>query len=344
MYNIEIVDINNSKLILKVREFLKTFNLSFDQYIDYTIIIYQNNDIIATASKSKNVLKSFAIDENYQGLGITNKLIKNIEDKMFEEGIYHFFIYTPSYNKDIFKSVGYDEIITSSNITLLENGNRNIDYYLNNLKKNYFVSNNEKASIVMNCNPFTLGHLFLITKASKENDEVLVFVVNEDQSLFPFEDRFRLICEGTKHLKNVIVLETGPYLVSNLTFPTYFLKEEDKIISIQTKMDCEIFGNYYKRIFNINKRYIGKEPYCKVTNMYNHMMIETLPKYNIEVIEIERLENNNGFISASKVREYIKNDQLDMIKEVVPNSTYEFLLTEKGKKISSRIKSSTTRH
>ena len=41
------------------------------------------------------------------------------------------------------------------------------------------------AAIVMNANPFTLGHQYLVEKAAAENDLVHLFMVSEDASLFP---------------------------------------------------------------------------------------------------------------------------------------------------------------
>ena len=63
---------------------------------------------------------------------------------------------------------------------------------------------NKIAAIVMNANPFTLGHLHLVEKASKENDILHLFIVSEDKSIIPFNERKQLIMEGTSHLKNII--------------------------------------------------------------------------------------------------------------------------------------------
>ncbi len=344
MYAIEEINLDNVDNKKDVMKFLNQFDLEYENDIDYSIAVYNNGSIVATASKSKNVLKCFAILEDYQGLGLTNTLIKKIEDRMFKEGLYHFFIFTPSYNRQIFSSVGYKEIITSNGITILENGNRQIETFLTRLKKENNISDHQKACIVMNGNPFTLGHQFLIEEASSDNDELIVFVVRENKSSFPFDIRIRLIKEGTKHLENVRVIETGPYLISQITFPTYFLKKNIDVVKIQTNIDCDIFLKYYKPIFNINKRYIGTEPYCEITKTYNQMMKETLPKNGVEVIEICRKKIEDDCISASKVRTYIKNNQLNEIKSLVPKSTYEFLISDEAKPIINNIKKGQGRH
>lgn len=344
MYRIEEISLDNYDEIKEIKTFLNKFNLEYEDDIDYSIAINLNGTIIATASKHKNVLKCFAVLEEYQGFGITNSLIKKIEDRMFEEGLYHFFIYTLSHNKDKFISIGYNEIITADGICILENGNKNITSFLNNIKSNNNISDNEKACIIMNANPFTLGHKYLIELAAKENDEVIVFVVSEEKSSFPFKNRFKLVKDGVVDFKNVTVVETGPYMISNATFPTYFLKKMTNVLKLQTKIDCEIFLKYYKKIFNITKRYIGNEPYCNVTKTYNNMMTSILPINGVLVIKYDRLTINNDIISASKVREYLKNNDFESIKKYVPENTYSFLISNEAKTIINNIREQNNRH
>ncbi|HEY8364804.1 MAG TPA: [citrate (pro-3S)-lyase] ligase [Haloplasmataceae bacterium] len=344
MLNMEEIYLGNQEQVNTVRQFLNKFDLSYEDDIDYTLVVYEKESIIATASKAKNILKCFAILPQYQGLGITNNLVKKIEDRMFQEGLYHFFIITPSYNKLIFTSIGYQEIITSSNIMILENGNININRFLHNIKNNNYIDDKEKTCIIMNANPFSLGHLYLIEKACKENEEVLVFVVSENKSSFPFNIRYRLVKEGTKHLQNVKILETGPYLVSNLTFPTYFLKNKNDVVNIQTKMDCEIFTKYYQPIFNIKRRYIGTEPYCEVTKAYNTMMKEILPQKGVEVIEIERVKVNDEIVSASKIRHLLRSNNYELLKKLVPLTTYNYLVSQEAKDVINQLIHTQGRH
>ena len=63
----------------------------------------------------------------------------------------------------------------------------------------------------MNCNPFTLGHRYLIEQASEKVDHLYVFVVEEDKSFFPFSDRIGLVKKGTADLKNITVKPSGKY-------------------------------------------------------------------------------------------------------------------------------------
>ena len=93
-----------------------------------------------------------------------------------------------------------------------ENGFPN---YLNSLKReSHDVESLGKqvGAVVMNANPFTMGHLFLVEEAAKKCEILHVFVVSEDCSMFPFSVRQDLVKKGTAHLKNVICHASGPYI------------------------------------------------------------------------------------------------------------------------------------
>lgn len=169
--------------------------------------------------------------------------------------------------------------------------------------------------LVMNCNPFTLGHQYLVEKVASENEEVLLFVVEEDKSVFPFKIRYELVKRGTAHLSNVKVIEGTEYIISSATFPNYFLRKEDDSLIEYTKLDASVCGEKFGKILNIDKRYVGEEPYCNVTNTYNNTLKEILPQYGIEVIIVPRKEIDNRAISASYVRELLKSEDFEEIKK-----------------------------
>ena len=57
-------------------------------------------------------------------------------------------------------------------------------------------------------------------------------------------------------------------------------------------------------------------------------MKKVLPKYGIELVEIDRVLQKNGenVISASSVRKYIQKRDLGAIHEIVPGSTYQYIV------------------
>jgi [citrate (pro-3S)-lyase] ligase len=346
MYGLEIQEVNlkDKSEREEVEKFLNKNNLSLDSDVDYTLAVKVDGIIKATCSKSKNTLKCFAVDSELRGEGIASTLVTRLIDKQFQQGIYHSFVFTKPENIDIFASLNFKLISKVSGAALLESGIYDINSYLDKLIRTHNLSNNNKAALVMNCNPFTLGHKYLIEKAASENTEVLVFIVEENKSLFPFEVRYNLVKEGTKNLENVKVIPGGEYIISSATFPAYFLREESSRLKAYTELDASIFGEYFCKKLNINRRYVGNEPYCNVTNQYNEALREVLERYSVELKVVERMKQMDYVISASKVRELIKENDFQQLTHILPQTTINFLLSDTGKAISEKIKSSNSPH
>ena len=186
-------------------------------------------------------------------------------------------------------------------------------------------SSENVGAIVMNANPFTLGHRYLIEEAAKECEYLLVFVVQEDKSFFPFSDRIELVRKGTEDIKNVIVVESGEFIISSLTFEGYFNKSHLQDRVIDTSNDVTLFATEIAPAANIKVRFAGSEPVDKVTAQYNRKMETILPLYNIEFREIERKLSDKKVISASEVRRLLKEKLWDELCELVPITTYEYL-------------------
>jgi [citrate (pro-3S)-lyase] ligase len=181
------------------------------------------------------------------------------------------------------------------------------------------------GSIVMNCNPFTLGHQHLISTAASQVDHLFIFVVEEDLSFFRFKDRIELVRKGVVDIENVTVLPGGKLIISSLTFPKYFVKDAEKDSEIDATFDLTIFAKYICPELGISKRFVGEEPFCKVTNQYNIQMKKIIEMFGITFCVIPRFESDGIAISASRVRTLLANKDYDSIKKIVPISTYNFL-------------------
>ncbi|HZK55955.1 MAG TPA: [citrate (pro-3S)-lyase] ligase [Desulfosporosinus sp.] len=342
--NTERVDLKNPVERAEVEGFLQGFKLGLDRDVDYTIIIRDSAShdprIVATCSKAKSVLKCFAVREELEGEGITSLLISTLIDKLFEEGIFHSFIFTKPAKARIFSALNFKLIHSNADVALLENGIYDIHQAIEAMENKYSIGEGEKTALVMNCNPFTLGHYYLIEEAAKKNQQVLVFIVEEDQSLFPFAVRYELVCKGVAHLKNVQVLPSGVYIISSVTFPSYFIKEEGERLRAYAELDASIFGKYFCSRFNITKRYIGEEPYSPVTAVYNEQLKKVLPTYGVEVHEIPRKAFGDVPISASSVRNIIKvgDAHIQELNHLLPQVTLEFLNSYLGREIVETLK------
>lgn len=207
-------------------------------------------------------------------------------------------------------------------------GNRELLQYKEGLKryKQQLAEGSRSGSIVMNCNPFTLGHRYLIETALKQVDWLYIFVVEEDKSENSFEDRIRLVREGTKDLECVTIIPSGKFIISSITFPRYFTKGASPNVKIDTSVDVEVFAQHIAPVLDIVIRFVGEEPMDNVTRQYNEMLADILPKYGIDVKIIKRKVDNEGnIISASRVREAYALENWELIEKMVPECTIEFL-------------------
>lgn len=200
-----------------------------------------------------------------------------------------------------------------------------LDEYKATLKKLYDRQYSVGAC-VMNCNPFTLGHRYLIEQALLQCAHLVVFVVEEDRSCFSFQDRIQLVKEGLSDLKNVTVLPSGKFILSSLTFSEYFNKSELQNRTVDPSRDVYLFAKEIAPCLHITKRFVGSEPFDTVTKQYNLEMKRILPSYGIETIEIERLvRSDEKVISASVVRECIKKNDIQSLMSMVPITTYQYI-------------------
>ena len=199
--------------------------------------------------------------------------------------------------------------------------NQELEEYKKKLREKRF----SVGAIVMNCNPFTLGHEYLVEYAAARVKKLYIFVVEEDKSKFKFADRFKLVQAGVKDFQNVEVLPSGKFIISQKTFSGYFNKENLQDVAVDSSEDVEIFAREIAPSLGITIRFVGEEPEDSVTRQYNENMRRILPQYNIDFCEIPRREINGEVISAKKVREALHKKDFDKIKKLVPKTTLKFL-------------------
>jgi [citrate (pro-3S)-lyase] ligase len=322
--------------LTKVKQFLALQNLTYDERIQYTCnLIDENYSIIGTGSLDQNVLKCIAIDETYQGQGLLAKIMTNLTRKAYQQNNRHLFLYTKPNNFRMFSDFGFYEVAKTEDVLLMENLKNGISDYANEVKKQTelkfgqcFHNGAIHGAIIMNCNPFTLGHRYLIENSAKMCDILHIFVVSNDVSMFSQKVRYRLIMEGTSDLSNIILHETKDYLISPATFPTYFIKDKAREEEINCQLDIEVFRRYVVETLDIKKRFVGTEPNCKLTRFYNQQLKKYMKDFGVELVELERKEINEKAISASLVRRLMEEKKFKQIKELVPPSTYQYIVEE----------------
>ena len=305
--------------------FLAKAGLAADEAIERTVLIWDQDTLIATASRQGNLLKCIAVDDARQGEGLTATLLTQLRQDAFAAGHSHLFLYTKPKNEAMFSSLFFYPIAQTADVLLMENKKDGIQHFLDTLPATPCCGT--VGAAVMNCNPFTKGHRYLIETAAKECDRLYVFVLSEDRSEFSAVDRMEMVKLGTADLGNVTVLPTGPYLISSATFPTYFLKDREQAAQVHCLLDIEIFCNYFAPKFSITHRYVGSEPLSPMTGQYNTALQAYLPERGIAVQEIPRLEQENTPISASAVRAALQAGDTPALKSLLPHTTYEYLKT-----------------
>lgn len=351
----ETLDLDNPFDLKLVKDFLAGLGFEFDpSEVECTMIVYNlKGELVGTGSHLGRILKYVAVAPKFRDTTAFALIVTYMTEKLLK--IYkHTFVFTRPENSMRFRGLGFTEIATAEPLyALLEFGFESIFTYQDYLKTLLVpVKTENVAAMVVNCNPFTNGHKFLIEKAASENEILYLFVVEEDRSAFPFAVRWELIQKGIAHLKNVVMIKGGMYIVSGAIFPSYFLKHEaiNDVMQKQAELDVKTFANYVVSVLGIKKRYVGTENYCKVTGAYNLAMKAILPSFGVEVIEVTRKasgsddDNLPDYISASKVRKAIKHDQLESIVDFLPDSTREFLFSDASLEIRRKIKAGTGRH
>lgn len=326
------------KSIDQVDSLLAAEGIKRDKNSDYLAAIFDDGRVIATGSLFKNTLRSLAVDSSRQGEALMNTLISHLISEANSRGYFKLYLYAKATSAHFFRSLGFYDIAKVDGVLcFMENEKDGFSYYLDGLYKADKDYTNV-ASLVVNANPFTKGHLYLVDKAAKENDLVHLFIVTDDLSDFDYKTRRKLVMESTSHLKNIIYQECKDYIISSATFPSYFIKNEPDVIRAQAELDAKIFTKIAKRL-GIKKRYIGTEIPGSTTDIYNKSLIKILPAAGIEVELVERVKIDGENISASKVRSLIKEGNFDGIKPLVPKPTYDFIISEYATEIIRKIQS-----
>lgn len=324
-----------------VDELLAAEGIRRDANLDYTCGMYDDEmNLIATGSCFGNTLRCMAVSHTHQGEGLMNSIVSHLIEVQFSRGNTHLFLYTKCDSARFFGDLGFYEITRiNGQIVFMENKRTGFSSYLNSLEKQKESPPPRIAALVMNANPFTLGHQYLVEKAASENDILHLFIVSEDASLVPFSVRKKLVMEGTAHLKNIRYHDSGPYIISNATFPSYFQKDEQAVIESHAMLDLTVFTKIASAL-GINRRYVGEEPTSLVTGIYNQIMSEKLPENGIECVIVPRKENKGAVISASTVRQALKEENWPLLEELVPETTLNYFKSPDARPVIDKIQAS----
>lgn len=289
-----------------------------------TLYIEKDTRIIGTVSCESYIIKWLAIDENYQGENLVNELISNIINYLHQIKCFYYQVFTKCYYEEIFHSLNFKTIAKTKQVVLLEAGITDINNEIEKIQRqiNYQLvitpGVTDVASIVMNANPFTNGHLALVEKAVSEHQYVIVWLLETDKSLFSYEERLAMTYLACRKYERVIVLPSTKYIISTSTFPSYFIKDINELTKETALLDAIIFKEYFMNKLGIMVRYVGDENEPLMV-LYNDTLKEILGN---KLIIAERTKQNNVIISASLVRNLLKQNKLDEALSYIPKENH----------------------
>ena len=311
----------------RVERFLADSGLRLDDVDYYAAVTDDDGNIIAGGGLQGNVIKCIAVGEAARDTGMSNKLISHLIGMATQQGAESVKVYTKPDNSTIFRSMGFSIIAESPKAILMENGVKGIGRYTDYLRRMRADRPDGAAAIVMNANPFTRGHRYLVEQAARGASTLYVIAVREDRSTFSYAERLAMIQAGCDGLDNVVVVEGSDYAISELTFPTYFLKQVTDATDTHITLDLDLFARHIAPALGVTTRFVGSEPIDALTKRYNELMQEFLPQHGIAVKTVERMAQDGQPVSASSVRQALDGGSLSHAAELVPATTVPYLIT-----------------
>jgi len=308
----------------EVQALLESEGLQLDPHLDYTCAVFDEGGApIATGSCYGNTLRCFAVDGAHRGEGLLSTVLTHLCEVECQRGNLRLFLYTKGKAAPLFGDLGFYEIArTGERLVFMENRRNGFSNAVAQLAATRRPG--VSGALVMNANPFTLGHQYLAEQAAAACDTLHLFVVSEDVSLVPFSVRRELVAKGVAHLPNVILHDSGPYIISNATFPSYFLGDEASVAECHARLDLAVFAKIAAAL-GITRRYVGEEPASQITALYNRVMAQELPKAGVACIVLPRKTAPDGqIISASTARRLLQEGAWDALAEFLPPASLAY--------------------
>ena len=320
--------------VADARRLVTALGLLFEEGCDDLVGSYDDGRLVATAARAGCVLKMFAIEPAHQGGAVLGALAAELIRLGRAAGEEAFFVFTRPEHVLSFEALHFRLLATHARAALLEHGGGLAAYLARHAA---LVRPGRNGAAVVNGNPFTLGHQHLVETASRHVGTFYLFVVREDRSVFPFAARYRMAAEATRHLANVVLLDTSRYAVSAATFPTYFLKRLDDVALAQMQLDVRLFAAHLAPFFGVLTRFVGQEPFDATTAAYNQVMRDVLPQFGVALVEIERRADGAGPISATRVRAALARRDFEVLRPLVPEPTLAYLRSAEGLALAERL-------
>lgn len=327
----------------RIEQFLGDNGLRLDDVDYYAALVDETTDeIVAGGGLKGGVIKCVAVADGHKGEAVANQIVSHLIAHANADGHQCVKLFTKPQNRQMFESMSFRLLAEAPRAILMETGIGGIKRYSEELERENGKGKSEKSNcelhhlnpstphpimplsgiIIMNCNPFTLGHRYLIEQAAQQVDTLYILVVREDCSMFGYDERKAMIVRGVAHINNVVVCDGSEYSISATTFPTYFLKSLSDASDTQMTLDIDLYRRHIAPALGATVRFVGTEPDDPLTRRYNELMKSMLP----DVREVARLENGGVAVSASRVRKAIVENHLALAARLVPPTTVPYIV------------------
>ena len=273
-YEINEMPVGYAPTRLKVENFLHRHGIDLDKTDYYAAISPSGDDtIVAAGGLLRDTIRCIAVDDAVSDEHLANRLVTHLMEIVQRRGFPTVKVFTKPKYEEIFKSLAFNTIAITDNVVFMENSRQPLNRYIDHLR-----TLAKPGVIVMNCNPFTLGHKYLVEYAARQVDNLYIIPLLDSSVGFNYEERREMICRATENLTNVTVCEGSAYSISKATFPTYFLKKVDVVTQQQIEIDLQIFCRYIAPALGATVRFVGSEPFDQLTRRYNQAVRGRLPQ------------------------------------------------------------------
>jgi [citrate (pro-3S)-lyase] ligase len=205
------------------------------------------------------------------GEGLSLKLLTELLTLAYELGRSELFLFTKPCNAALFSGAGFWPIAQAGDrAVLMENSRERLTRYCRQLAM-YRQPGRKIGAIVMNANPFTLGHRWLVEQAARQCDWLHLFVVKEDASVFTYQDRFANRKRDCRHRQSDAASRFG---ISHLAgdVPRLLPQRAGVVDDCHSQIDLQLFRERLAPALQITHRFVGTEPLCSLTRHYNQRM------------------------------------------------------------------------
>lgn len=292
--------------------------IRLDAGITYLAGAYEGETLLALGGTAGGAIRSLAVSENARGEGLLAMLATHLYKKLKSEGVPNVFVVTKPDYAPLFASLCFVERVRTTDAALLESRADGLPRFLGALPK-------ADGAIVMNADPFTNGHRYLVETAASQCSRLLVLVLSADAAHVPAAARLALVERGCADLSGVFVRPGGDYVISGATFPDYFFKTKSEAMLAHARLDAALFAEQIAPACGIRVRFVGEEPLDPMTAAYNETLLAVLPPRGIALRVVPRKTLDGEPVSASRVRALWRAGDVSGVAPLVPPATLDYI-------------------